>query len=697
MAEIDLTNIIQFTARKDLSAQRNLEEFIAMARDHIPTWGGLKGFTWDGARWPTLHKNIRFTNEENARFKGKATPSPEQLLHPAFMEVAKAYLRHRHHTKPHNNVCREMSALRALEYVLHQDMVVPDITKVSERHFQQAVAVLGRHKSVALIAGELLAILKRLADYAIVTSSAHYWNHHYHGDLSYDRTHGSLAPQHVRDKKVPNQDALLAIAEVFSRGYHQPLEDIDVLVTSITALLLCAPTRLMETVQFRTDCLASDPDKNGKIQYYLKYWVPKINSFARKPIPATMAETAIEAIRRLTEMTDEGRRLARYMETNPTKFYRHVKCPNVPDNQVLTREQVVQAIGVAKSSHAVEFVKKWTGSYGLTGHTLDALWQIVLKAHQKLNPHFPYQEPALKGAVPPLKMSESLLCCLRGQFATQFVTNPFLLTPFFRAYYARRLSAGVKSRKHSKNYGKPFSYCFYTRHGFEPIKLKSHSARHLLNRLAKQSGVSIDVITAWSSRSSTRQTLTYLDNDQGEAAVAAASLMGYEVEQSTKAPVTSEEAEIYGQGPIHRSRYGLCLRSWRVGPCNKFADCLNCSEVLICKGDRFAADVIAAEREELAKTFHAAEDAVGRGERSATRWMKVSGPQIKKLDALLSILNDPQVPDGSPITITGTDFSHEQTIINGKAEEAGVKLLDRTTLTIEYGDDLLACLDELRS
>ena len=697
MAEMDVTNIIQFTPRKDLSAQRNLEEFIAISRDHIPTWGDLKGFTWDGARWPTTHRSVRFTNEENATFKGKATPSPEQLLHPAFMEVAKAYLRHRHHTNSRTNVCREMSALRALEYVLRQDMEMPDITKVSERHFEQAVAVLGRHKAVALIAGELLAILKRLADYAIVTSSARFWNHHYHGDISYDYTNGSLAPQHVRDKKVPDQDALLAIAEVFSRGYHQPLEDVDVLVTSITALLLCAPTRLMETVRFRTDCLASEPDKNGRAQYYLKYWVPKINSFGRKPIPETMAETAIEAIRRLTEMTEEGRRLARYIETHPTKFYRHVNCPNVPDNQVLTREQVVQALGFADIGSTDQFIKKWTGSHEMTVHTLDSLWQIVLKVHQKLNPHFPYQERAVKGKLPPLKMSESLLCCLRSQFATRYVTNPVLLIPFSRSYYATRLDAPVERRKQSKNYGKPKNYCFYTRHGFKPIKLKSHSARHLLNRLAKQSGVSIDVITAWSSRSSTRQTLTYLDNDQGEAAVAAASLMGYEVDQSTKAPVTSEEAEIYGQGPIYRSRYGLCLRSWRVGPCNKFADCLNCSEVLICKGDRFAADVIAADREELAKTYHAAEDAIGRGERSATRWMKVSGPQIKKLDALLSILNDPQAPDGSPITIAGTDFSHEHTLINGKAEEAGVKLLDRTTLAIEYGDDLLACLDELRS
>ena len=402
-----------------------------------------------------------------------------------------------------------------------------------------------------------------------------------------------------------------------------------------------------------------------------------------------MAETAIEAVRRLKEVTKKGRDLANHMEDKPTEFYPHAACPRVPSDQLLTTTQVAQALGFSGNKSAEAYLKRWTGSSSMTGYTLNSLWQIVLADHRRSNPHFPYQEPVVQGTAPPLKMSESLLCCLRNQFATEILPSAVLLTPFNHNYYAGRLSARQKD-------GKALPYCFYTRHGFKAIKFKSHSARHWLNRLAKQSGVPIDVITAWSSRSTNRQTLTYLDNDQGAAASTAASLMGQEMEQNTQAPVTNEEAELYAQGPVHRSRYGLCLRSWRVGPCNKFADCLNCSDVLICKGDWFATEVIAAERDELAKTYLAAQDAIAKGERSATRWVKVSGSQIQKLDELLSILNNAQIPDGSPITITGpADFNHEQTLINEKAKKASVKLLDRTTLAIEYGADLLACLDEL--
>jgi hypothetical protein len=36
MADLNMTNVIQFTPRKNLTSQENLAAFIAMARDHLP-------------------------------------------------------------------------------------------------------------------------------------------------------------------------------------------------------------------------------------------------------------------------------------------------------------------------------------------------------------------------------------------------------------------------------------------------------------------------------------------------------------------------------------------------------------------------------------------------------------------------------------------------------------------------------------
>lgn len=685
-----MPQIIQFIPKKELSTQKNLQNLIALSREKLVLWADQPDFTWENSRWPTPNRAVRFTNQEHRELHWSKAPEPHQLMNPEFVEFAKAYLRYRHTISPHKNIAREVSTLRLLEMVLKQDMGSPDITKIDQRHFDQIIALLRENKRRQGIASELLNILKTLADFFIVTSSVHYWANPYVGTDSYSYTNGANADADTKSAKLPDQDALLAIAEVFGCGHSQALEDVDTMVTSITCLLLSTPMRISETLRLRVDCLREGTDKNGKTQNHLTYWTPKIKEFTPKAIPATMAPHSIVAVERLKRISEEGRRLARHMEDNSSKFYRHENCPDVPDNQELTRDQVVAALGLQNTSSCVDFIRRHTNRYSIKGFTLDSLWQMVLAEHHQLNPHFPYQEPVESKSIKPLKMSESLMCFRRNQFGTRNNTSPILLAPFNSDFFRKRLTGASRNRDRF--------ICFFTRHNYESVKLKSHSLRHLLNRLARSSGVSIDTITTWSSRASANQTLTYLNDDPQEAAFKGAVLLGMQQEQTHKMPITDEETEIHSQGPFHRSRYGLCRRSWRSGPCNRFADCLNCSELLICKGDKMAVEAVTKDREHLVRTFSAAKAAIENGERAASRWMQVAELQIERLNQLLHILNDTNIPDGSPVELTdSTDFSHEGTLIKDKAATAGIKLLDRNELGLEYGSELLACLDLLRS
>lgn len=678
---------LRFTPKRELSAQQNLNDFIALARDHLTLWSALEDFIWSSDRWPTTHKTVRFTNFEHSDLHPSKYPEPQQLMHPAFAEVAKAWLRYRHTLRPHKHIGREIKVLRVIEFALRQDMEVPDITKFEQRHWEIAVSALELASDRQAESNAMLSVLKALADLFILTVDPSFWRHPYVGRHGYQAVKGSRAADEVKKQKIPDQDALLAIAEVFSRGTSETQEDTDIMVTCITGLLLSAPMRISEILRFRTDCLRDESDKNGDLQHYLAYWVPKTQQFARKPIPKTMIEVTTEAIERLSAITEEGRRLARHIETNPTKFYRHKDCPTVPDEQILTPDQVIQALGFAGRKGCSTFINRHTGNHSLKGFTLNTLWQLVLTEHRARNPHFPYQETPNSSAQPPIKMSESLLCFRRSQLEVRNGTSPVLLTPFNSDVYGTRFRTGNQ---------KVLSVSFLVRNGYDAIKLKSHSFRHLLNRLGRSSGVSMDMLTEWSSRASTRQTRTYLHDDPAKAASKGAAVLGTTQEQEPQKPVTNEETELYSQGPFHRSRYGICRRSWRAGPCNKFADCLNCSELLMCKGDKIAAEIIQRDRDNLMQTFTAAQKAIANGERAASRWTEKAGPQIERLDQLLAILNNPQIPDDSPIQVAGEDFSHEKVIVSDKAKAAGVQLLDRNEFGITYGEELLACLDLLR-
>jgi len=87
--------------------------------------------------------------------------------------------------------------------------------------------------------------------------------------------------------------------------------------------------------------------------------------------------------------------------------------------------------------------------------------------------------------------------------------------------------------------------------------------------------------------------------------------------------------------------------------------------------------------------------AVEAGERSASLWIDKARPQISRLTEFVNVLENPQIPDGTPIQLLGTDFSHEKVMVEQKAIENGVALLDRAKLGAEYGEELLDMLDML--
>lgn len=682
--------LVSFNPNPQLSPASNLKAWINFCQDQLTLLSDDKDFIWGSPVWPSPSRDtrIRFTNYDNSALHPSRTPSEDQLLHPAFMDIAKSYLRDRHTKASHRNAAREMQALRCLEKVLVVDMGTPDITKVNIGHFHALASLAEKFAAPEYIVTTAVQILIWLSEKLIVPAEVIRWQHDYIKDKSYYNRQGGNAPDEVKEKKSADQDAFLSIADVFSKPLTQ-LDDSDIMVTSITALLLSAPMRIGETLRWRTDCLREDYDKDGVLQRYLAYYVPKTRSYTRKGVPATMAEVAQEAVDRLVNITAEGRKLALYMEGNPTKFYRHANCPSVPDDQVLTRDQIVQALGFANTNSCEDFIKKHTKSFSLKNITLNSLWQIVLAEHKEKNPHFPYQErpqPELK----PLKMSESLMCFLRFQFGARSATNPVLLAPFNADYYRKRLDGVVKTDRKNQR-----PLCFFTKHGFDHYRLNPHSLRHFLNRLASQLGCTVEEITEWSSRASKHQTRTYLHETAEQKLDRASTIMQTKQEHETLEPVTEDEAAIYGQGPFHRSRYGICRRSWRAGPCVKFADCTNCSELLACKGDKVALETIKSDLDHITRTRNAASQAINAGERSASLWLEKSEHQQQRLIALIDVMENPSIPDGSPIQMTGTDFSHEARLVGAKAKGAGVELLTKEKVVLEHGQHLLECLEML--
>lgn len=78
----------------------------------------------------------------------------------------------------------------------------------------------------------------------------------------------------LRDKRLPDEDALLAIAEIFALG-EENLSPRDIFTTSTITLLLSAPARGSEPLYLEVDCLVYGTDKDGNPAVGLKWYSGK--------------------------------------------------------------------------------------------------------------------------------------------------------------------------------------------------------------------------------------------------------------------------------------------------------------------------------------------------------------------------------------------------------------------------------------
>lgn len=681
-----MSNIIHFKASAKIAVEENLETFISHARDKITLWSNLDGFDWHADCWPTHYWTLRFVNFTGRKTHRTHKISSDQLMSKPFSDFAKAYLRYTQHLKPTRSFKFTIIALQLIEAALLELGDFPCITKVNQRHLDKACELLCfyEYKARPEIGSTLGRLAKNISQWHLTTANVRFWRHPFHGHAHVSAQKNKLRSE--KKQKLPNDDAILALAEVFANGFHEKQDDEDIFITCINCLLLCAPMRISEILWFRTDLLRSELDSNGKNQIYLAYWVPKNGQYVRKEVPTIMADHAQEAVLRLKRITNESRRLALHYESGATTFYRHEKCPNVPDDQTLTRDQVVAALGLKSHSTAQTFLKDISGNYSLTGWTLNTLWEVILIKHKELNPHFPYQVaigPADR--CKPLKMSESLICLRYKQLSLRCETSPVLLAPTNSNFYYNRLHDMSKNQ----------NMCFFRKHGYGDISLRSHQLRHFLNTMAQEAGVGIEQITQWSTRASTAQTLTYMHQAPKRQAQKIAEAISPTPTLAHNV-VTDDEYSLMHKGPIITTRYGICTHDYTLTPCRKHADCLNCSELLLCKGHRRSIKSIQQERDRIAENLHVAKANIDAGERVAARWYDSHSESLIRINQLLQIMTDPLIEDGSPIQMHGMDFCHENRIIIGKVASAQNSLSDLKTIGIEYEEELMSCLRMLQ-
>lgn len=636
----------------------------------------------------------------------QASVSSDQLFPPAFIDFAKAVVRHhggRGYSRGRQQ--RLLQMLRMIECALRSEGHGGDPTCIS-LHTLHLAAQIGSstyRESTAYGVGRSLEFLSKVLEREGMTrySVASFSN----PVPQPDHLHIKLGREgdRCRQAKLPDERALECVGRVFAGlgDANRPGYLKDLFTTSCLTILLAGSKRGGELFEMRVDSLFAERDSDGEERWGFRW--RNFKALREKNriswIHQTMAPYAREAFNRIRDLTEEPRQFARYCEEQQAlqaqdqrdprlKFYRHSKCPVVPADQPLSLGEVAQAIGVRslKSKSLAEKGLVNRSNY----YTLDTLWRWVLST---LPVGFPYVATAKDSTL----TYKDALFCMHPRMVTSSVNKRVspvsLLVPTLET-----LMADLRGRNTDS---------FFVRHratdnSGRPLRLATHQIRHLLDTFAhKGTGdnfLDLAFVNAFAGRDMAWQGRTYdhsSPEDKAEIVRAATqqgddsnALLGLSesVESAeAEAPVemhwsiTLRPRNIGSDDLHHRSAtiatlWGGCEHDWLLKPCPYHRDCLNCVSHVCIKSspseDKERLDRLSVLLDKLCQQEKIARKASDRGEPGAKAWLEYQVKYKERVEELITLLASESVSEGAIIRLSQpTGNTHLHRVLQRKVRD----------------------------
>ena len=144
--------------------------------------------------------------------------------------------------------------------------------------------------------------------------------------------------------------------DALPKVYRLATEPVDVLVSSVAAILCSAPDRINEALILPDLCEVHQSAGSGKAEAYgLRWWPAKGADPMVKWIVPSMASVVEEAIGKIRSVTHEARQIAKWYEDHPGKIYLHEGAEHLRDVEWLMMSDVASIIGVANAASAVSW------------------------------------------------------------------------------------------------------------------------------------------------------------------------------------------------------------------------------------------------------------------------------------------------------------------------------------------------------
>lgn len=607
--------------------------------------------------------------------------SPENLLHHSIIEFAKAYVKYQR-IKSKLRTKDTILSIRAIEQICLDRYGEVDLTKLVIADFDLAaenVKVNYKASSAYHVGRQLKILLDFLRQLKIVALPE--WKNPIKKPADKSIVLDEESEEH-RASKLPDEDAIFALADIFSRKDSE-LSDRDIFVTSAVSLLLAAPERASELFFLKHNCiheeevqtlsksslgLVADASNIEKV-LGIRWYAQKNYGYDIKYIPSVMIPTVKRAVERLIKMSEKPRHLAYLLEISD-KFPRHDLCPKVPDDQLLKRSEVLLAMGFDVSqyndSQANDSGKVFLNARDIPISNYEVcLNDLNILLRNRLPKDFPYV-PFQTGNGVKVKWSEALFACFVHQFNKSKST---IFSELWMPHIGTLNEDLSPTRKKLRGKNELSNrQAIFQRWGYGDHSITTHQFRHLLNTIANTNGMDSLLLAKWSGRADIKQNRVYdhttvedrnyslIEMQKNEVgAINTDSTFKFQI----ATPRTLQELNTKTTLSMHTTEFGLCTHSYIDEPCLKYRNCLNCTEHVCIKGDAEKKKRLQNRLKKEKILWAKDKVSVSKNVTGATVWLEIRELTIKRCEQMITLLDDPNIPDGTPLSIPPSeDVTH---------------------------------------
>lgn len=663
-----MADLILFQPKAELDVAGNLKGFIDVCRDELTVFGANLHFDeniWDITDSINLkgHGNKRhrlvFSNFETVELD-----APTHMAEP-FLSFAKAYFRYMQGFKPINGTGPRLVALRALEAALRESGGDANPVRSDIHIFNRAAQmVVDKYSPAAAYrhGGQLEMISEFLCDNKLATVSVR-WRNFIKRPADTVRV-GKEFDEH-RNEKMPTQAALDALPEIFLRA----VEPIDVIVSSVAALLCASPDRISEVLSLPLDCeVWQKNNKTGGEAYGLRWWPAKGADPMVKWVVPSMASVVQEAIEKIKKVTDEARRIAKWYEDYPDQIYLSLSNGYLRAQEWLSMDELTSIVGFSDKPATRAWCKKNSIQ---TINKLGKVYARFSDVEKVILAMLPSEFPVMDKSTG-CKYSEALFVVRKNELGTQRGTYNCMVEPVS----INQINTGLGGRvEHGFN-------SIFTRFGYvEPdggeINISTHQFRHYLNTLAQAGGLSQIDIAKWSGRKDIKQNAVYDHVTPGQMVQKIRESIGDDsvmfgplAELSKKTLIPRDEFARLVVPTAHTTELGYCIHDYTMSPCQIHMDCINCRDLVCIKGDIEKERTLRIQLDEAKTLLQQAEQATKEQYYGSDRWLDHHKSTVERLSELISIMDNPSVPIGAVIQLSPPKSSTQKITVQKKLNKS---------------------------